>query len=169
MLDQGCHLCDCTRFLMGPVRTVTAAASVNSAHQDHVHLSALLTFATGATGTLIFASHAVVMSPTLTVIGAAGKAVIVRNLTSLRIYPVQDDLGEANARAQVGRTWEHGANYRGISRPGYLEELESFALAISTGVPADPSLDDGWRALEVCRAILESAEHRRPVDLDQTL
>jgi len=167
MLDQGCHMADCARFLMGPVRSVSAAvpAMIDDGHR--VFISTLLRFATGATGAITYASHAAVMSPTLTVVGEAGRAVAVSNLTSLRAYPVPDELGEPHSRAQVAEVWEHGANYRGINRPGYLEELEHFARAIVGGLPADPSLDDAWRALEMCQAVLDSARSGQTVHLDQ--
>jgi len=165
MLDQGCHMADCARFLMGPVGSVTAVRSASSRCRDRVSLSALLTFASGATGTILFASHAAVMSPTITIVGDRGQAVTVRNLTSLRMHPLPDDLGDPALRAQVARTWAHGANYRGISRPGHLEALEHFARAITAGIAPEPSLDDGWQALELCRAILDSAESGGAVSL----
>jgi len=165
MLDQGCHLADCLRYLMGPVRSVIAARPTSSPCPDRVWLSALLTFASGATGTLLFASHAAVMSPAITVVGDRGQAVTVRNLTSLELHPLPDDRGDPALRAQVSRTWAHGANYRGISRPGHLEALEYFARAITTGVAPEPSLDDGWRALDLCRAILDSADTGHPARL----
>ncbi|HYM69741.1 MAG TPA: Gfo/Idh/MocA family oxidoreductase [bacterium] len=165
MLDQGCHMADCTRFLMGPVRCVTAATSTTSTRRDQFGLSALLVFAGGATGTLLFASHASVMSPSVTVVGEAGQAVTVRHLVSLERHPLPDDLGDPALRARVTQTWAHGANYRGVSRPGHLEALEHFARAINTGAAPAPSLDDGWRALRLCQAMLESAEGGRSVPL----
>jgi predicted dehydrogenase len=167
MLDQGCHMADCVQYLMGPARSVAAARSAATGCEDRVAIAALVTFETGTVGTIVFASHAQVMSPTVTVIGAAGLAATVRNLTALQVYPLPDEPGTAPLRAQVGRTWEHGANYRGISRPGYLEELEHFACAITAGVPAEPSLDDGWRALALCDAILASADGGAPVALGE--
>jgi predicted dehydrogenase len=165
MLDQGCHMADCARFLMGPVRSVTAAASTASARGDQFGLSALLAFDGGATGTLLFASHASVMSPSVTVVGGAGQAVTVHHLVSLERYPLPDDLGDPALRARVTQTWAHGANYRGVSRPGHLEALEHFARAIGMGAAPAPSLDDGWRAMRLCEAMLESAEGGRPVAL----
>ncbi len=166
MLDQGCHMADCTRFLMGPVRSVTAGASTASTRRDQFSLSALLAFVGGATGTLLLASHAAVMSPSVTVVGEMGEAVTVRQLTALERYPLTDDLADPALRARVTQTWAHGTTYRGVGRPGHLEALEHFARAIVTGTPAAPSLDDGWRALRLCEAMLESAEGGHGVQLE---
>jgi myo-inositol 2-dehydrogenase/D-chiro-inositol 1-dehydrogenase len=165
MLDQGSHVADCLRFLMGRVQSVASAVSSSAQREHGVFLSALLTFTGGATGTLLLASHATVMSPILTIFGDAGTAVTVRNLTSLRIFPLTDDLSGGYPRVQTSRIWEHGANYRGISRPGYLEELEAFAKALTGEEPPSPSLDDGWRALELCQAIIDAADG--PIHLNQ--
>ncbi len=168
MLDQGSHMADCLRYLMGPVRTVAAVAPTGGYRENGVYLSALLGFASGATGTLTFASHAAVMSPSLTVLGDGGCAVTVSNLSALRVYPLPDDLSGGQHRAQTARSWEHGANYRGISRPGYLEELEQFASSILAGEQPAATLEDGWRALELCRALLESAGEGCTIELNQT-
>lgn len=167
MLDQGSHMADCVRYLMGPVRAVAALAPRGPYREEGVYLSALLTFVGGATGTLLFASHAPVMSPSLTVFGDGGYAVAVSNLSSLRVYPQPDDLGGGRHRALTSRSWEHGANYRGISRPGYLEELEHFAASLLAGEQPAASLEDGWRALELCHALLDSAASGGTVELNQ--
>ncbi len=168
MLDQGSHMADCLRYLMGPVRTVIAIAPTGEYRENGIYLSALLSFANGTTGTLTFASHAAVMSPNLTVLGDGGCAVTVSTLSSLRVYPLPDDLSGGGHRAQTARSWEHGANYRGISRPGYLEELEHFAASLLSGEQPTPTLEDGWRALELCQALLDSAEKGRTIELNQT-
>jgi len=105
------------------------------------------------------------MSPSVTVVGEAGQAVMVHHLVSLERSPLPDELGDPARRARVAHIWAHGANYRGVSRPGHLEALEHFARAVSSGTPPTPSLDDGWRALRLCEAMLESAEGGGPVVL----
>jgi predicted dehydrogenase len=43
-----------------------------------------------------------------------------------------------------------------------------FGAAIVGGTPAAPSIEDGWRALELCNALLVSAREGRCVRINQT-
>jgi predicted dehydrogenase len=67
---------------------------------------------------------------------------------------------------QNATEWRQGWTNAGHLRPGYIEELLTFAVAIREGIPVGASLWDGVANLRVCEAILAGVASGGPVAVE---
>ncbi len=160
---QAIHLLDCMRFLMGDTREVSARLGIAG---DAFSFAVNFDFLNGAVGTLSLATHTRALEMEIVVGGSGGQVAIAANVNHLRV------LGSPVFRNSLGgyvdvpsKGWDQGYTYAGTLRHGYLEELHSFAVSTRSMIPIGPTLSDGVVALQMCEAIWDSCNSRKPVYL----
>ena len=164
LTDQAIHAIDATRFLMGEITELMAR--VTEGPDGAAGYAVTLRFAGGASGTLAITSSTNAFTNRLAVHGAGGRSVEVIENGLVRVIG-----GPSLPRARGGYVDQNAAEWRqgwtdaGHLRPGYLEELLTFAVGIRERIPVGASLDDGVTNLEVCEAILESVRTGQPATI----
>jgi len=147
LLDAGIHLVDLLRFLMGDVVDVCH----RKCERDDTHISygIVLTFASGAVGTL-FVSDEYIWTRAIERVEITGRGqfAVADNLVHLAHY-----LPDGQICA-----WEPGfsiPNDENLSYfiAGYAGELQAFAEAVQHGGPVSPSIADACAALEIIKRI----------------
>jgi UDP-N-acetyl-2-amino-2-deoxyglucuronate dehydrogenase len=167
LTNQGIHYLDLLLWCMGPVAEVTALFSTQT-HQIEVEDAALaaLRFASGAVGTVV-ASTAVFpgFAQRLEISGTGGTVVVEDGEISR--CELADDHGDPGLRGD--RTSRSGEQSGAAARPAGLD-IASHAAQISDLLNAidegrEPSVTgaDGRAALEIVRAVYESARAGRTV------
>ncbi len=168
LMNQGIHYLDLLLWCMGPVAEVTALYSTQT-HQIEVEDAALavLRFVSGAVGTVV-ASTAVFpgFAQRLEISGTSGTVVIEDGEIS------RCELSSSSAAPGLrGRLTTRGSGKSAAATPAGLD-IASHAAQISDLLEAiedgrDPAVtgEDGRAALEIVRAIYESARDGHPVKL----
>lgn len=152
LINQAVHQVDLLRWLVGPVQDVWATWQIGSAHQieSEDNLSALLRFASGATG-VIQASTAIWPGypERLEFHGTKGSAVVTGD--RLTTWDVREDRG---GTPPISHQAASGASDPlAISLEPFERQFQDFADAIRTGRPPAVSGRDGLLALDVVDAI----------------
>ena len=157
LLDLGIHLIDLLRFLMGQITGVSHQKVEREG--THISYAILLTFASGAVGTLFVSDQHLWMRANERVeITGDGQFVIADNLVHLTHYRPDGEIS----------VWEPGLsipNDENLSFfiSGYAGELQSFAEAIRQGAPMHASIADTCAALQIIKQIEpEEAYVKRP-------
>jgi predicted dehydrogenase len=164
LTDQAIHAIDGMRFLMGEVTELSARLSEGEAGAGGYAIA--VGFANGASGSLAVTSFTNAFSARLAVHGSGGRSVEVEENAAVRVIG-QPHLPRARGGYvdQNAVEWRQGWTYAGHLRPGYVEELLTFAVGIRTGARVGATLWDCATDLRICEAILESAATGRPVEL----
>jgi UDP-N-acetyl-2-amino-2-deoxyglucuronate dehydrogenase len=164
LINQGIHQVDLMRWVVGPVRDVSAMWQLGALHRIESEdvVNALLRFANGATG-VIQASTAFAPGYTerLEVHGARGTAIISGD--KLTTWDVKDDDGEPPPLAE--KVASGASDPMAISLEPFERQFHDFADAIRTGRPPLVSGDDGYQALELVDAIYRSCRSGERVRL----
>ena len=152
LINQAIHQVDLIRWLMGPVRDVSAVWQLGGAHaiESEDNVSALLRFASGATG-VIQASTAFWPGypERIEIHGTKGTAIVTGD--RLTTWDVQDDVGSTPPVAQEAASG--ASDPMAIAIEPFERQFLDFADAIRTGRTPAVSGRDGLRALEVVDAI----------------
>ena len=177
LLDQGVHIIDCMRFLMGQeVSKVYAEIEHRkdkSGRDSALSFSVSLRFENGATGSLSLSSFYPGFEKRVFVQGEGSQSVEVYNKEDLKHLkrgawflkspPLRTRGYEGLPPGLPTQEWNPGP-FHGPS-PGYLEELKHFACSILENKQPHPSLEDAYQVMRVCRAIFESGEKEIPISL----
>ncbi|WP_022930366.1 Gfo/Idh/MocA family protein [Patulibacter americanus] len=180
--DLGSHLVDLCRHLVGEIDEVSALTRTWTTERPggtvdvDDSVDATLTFAGGATGTLSASrvSHGRVNSLTLEITGESGTILFdLERLNELRLIVAGEPSTEQGLRTILVtdpghpflRDWWPPGHTLGWD-VGFVHELHHVLQAIRTGEPITPlgaDFEDGYRAAEVCDALVRSAAGGRPV------
>jgi myo-inositol 2-dehydrogenase/D-chiro-inositol 1-dehydrogenase len=147
LLNAGIHLIDLLRFLMGEVTEV----SHRKYERDGTHISyaILLTFESGAVGTLFVSDqHLWRRTNERVEITGDGQFVVAENLIHLSHYRPD---GEISAWEPGFSIPNDGNQYFFVA--GYAGELQAFAEAIREGIPVQASIGDACAALRIIKQI----------------
>jgi predicted dehydrogenase len=167
LMDQAIHAIDATRFLMGEITELVAR--VSEGPDGAAGYALALRFAGGASGTLAITSSTNAFTNRLAIHGSGGRSAEVLENELVRVLGAPSLPRTRGGYVDQNATeWRQGWTAAGHLRPGYLEELLTFAVGIREGVPVGASLDDGVANLRVCEAILESIRTGLPVALAVT-
>jgi predicted dehydrogenase len=155
LINQGIHQIDLLRWIVGPVREVSAMWQLGALHRIESEdvVNALLAFANGATG-VIQASTAFAPGYTerFEVHGSRGTAIISGD--KLTTWDVKDDDGDPPPLAK--EVASGASDPMAISLEPFERQFLDFADAIRTGRRPLVSGDDGYQALELVDAIYRS-------------
>jgi UDP-N-acetyl-2-amino-2-deoxyglucuronate dehydrogenase len=164
LINQGIHHVDLLRWLVGPVREISAMWQLGALHRIESEdvVNALLQFHNGATG-VIQASTA--LSPGYTerleLHGTKGTAIVSGD--RLTAWDVKDDVGEP---APVAHDVASGSSDpMAISLEPFERQFRDFADAIQSGRRPAISGEDGYQALELVDAIYTSCRTGNRVTL----
>jgi len=163
LMNQGIHYVDLLRWCMGPVREVTALCATQT-HQIEVEDTSLaaLRFISGALGTIV-ASTSVFpgFAQRLEITGTGGTVTIEDGAIVRRAF----GSGADEPGGPPGGAAAAGSNPAAVDVASHAAQLADLLTAI--GARRDPAVtgEDGRAALEIVRAVYESARDGRPVIL----
>lgn len=163
LLVQGLHPVDLAHFYMGDIKNVDAKLA--NGRDGRLAFTISMEFADSGVGSLNFSSSFPGWETRLEVVGDGGAFVQVENMSGLRYSeatPWSKDLGFMEP--VLSKTWDI-APYDQGERIGYRGELLHFIDCVASNSDPDPNLWDGYRAMVVCRAILESANEGKVVSI----
>jgi predicted dehydrogenase len=155
MLNQAIHPMDCLQFLGGRVVEVEARGIV--AEGRKLAVSAGLQFASGAIGSFVLGGCSPIFYERIGVQGAEGWAE-AEQFKRLKYASRRGWIEPTDPTAIQTIVFEHGSHYRGVSRPGYVEELEHFAQCILSGTHPHADAEDAYYALKTLDAIVKSMD-----------
>ena len=164
LINQAIHQIDLLLHLIGPVAEVFGYWQLGALHniESEDVVSALLRYGSGATG-VVQASTAMWpgQAERIELHGINGTAIVTGD--KLTTWEVREDAGES---APVAAKGESGASDpMAISVLPFERQMLDFARACREGTPPSCSGADGFRALQMVRAIYDSCREHRPVDI----
>jgi len=163
MIDQATHPIDLAHHFLGKISRLSAFCCIGSNRMPAY--SVAVEFESGATGFINLNGAAPHWTSRLEVVGDKLSQVTVTDLGRLT-HERQVDGGYLFPVGRPSQTWEVPLRDNSERRAGYLEEMAHFAESILNGRTPYPSIEDGRRALVVCRAILESVRSKSVVQVD---
>jgi UDP-N-acetyl-2-amino-2-deoxyglucuronate dehydrogenase len=166
LINQAIHQVDLLLYLIGPVKEVSGYWQRGASHsiESEDVVSALLRYTSGATG-VIQASTA--FRPgypeRIEIHGTKGTAILTGD--QLTTWEVQDDSGESAPLATGSNSG--ASDPMAISLKPFERQFIDFAEACSAGRAPTCSGIDGFRALQLVRAIYTSCAEGRSVQIEQ--
>jgi predicted dehydrogenase len=155
LINQGIHQVDLLRWVVGPVREVSAMWQLGALHRIESEdiVNALVSFANGATG-VIQASTAFAPGYTerVEIHGSKGTAIISGD--KLTTWDVKDDEGDPPPLAK--NVASGSSDPMAISLEPFERQFRDFDEAIHTGRRPLIAGEDGYQALELVDAIYRS-------------
>ncbi len=164
LINQGIHAADLLLYLVGPIAEVSAYWQLGAVHaiESEDSVSAVLRYASGATGVLQAATAIWPGYPErLEIHGAKGTAIITGD--QLTAWDVKDDAGDAPPLA--AKAASGASDPMALSNVPVERQMMDFAVACRDGRPPLCSGMDGYRALQLVRAIYDSAQSGRGVKI----
>ena len=155
LINQGIHQIDLLRWIVGPVREVSAMWQLGALHRIESEdiVNALLAFANGATGVV---QAATAFAPGYTerveIHGSKGTAVISGD--KLTTWDVKDDEGDPPPLA--AEVASGASDPMAISLEPFERQFRNFTDAVRTGSRPLIAGEDGLQALELVDAIYQS-------------
>jgi UDP-N-acetyl-2-amino-2-deoxyglucuronate dehydrogenase len=159
LLNQGIHYADLLRWCMGPVAEVTAKVATRAHRMEAEDVAlAVLTFASGALGTIVTTTAAFPGSAQrLEIIGTGGTVVIEDGEITGRAL--------AAGGAERGRLAAIDPATAAIGTSGHAAQIADLLAAIDAGREPSVTGQDGREALALALAVYQSAREDRTVVL----
>jgi len=164
MLNQAIHPMDCLQFLGG--RVVEVEARGTAVEGEKLAIVATLQFASGAMGSFVMGGCSPAFYERIGIQGTGGVWAEAEQFRRLRYVSKVRWTEPTDPSAIQTRTFEHGSHYRGVSRPGYVEELEHFARCVLSGTHPHADAEDAYNALRALDAIVKSMATKERIHLD---
>jgi UDP-N-acetyl-2-amino-2-deoxyglucuronate dehydrogenase len=174
LMNQGIHYVDLLRWCMGPVAEVTAVCATQT-HQIEAEDTALaiVRFASGAVGTILSSTAAYPGFPQrLEITGTDGTVIIEDGRIVRRAFGPQatagvpgDGAGPAAADAGAVGALGAAADPAAIEVASHAAQIADLLAAVEEGRAAAVDGQAGRDALEIVRAVYESARTGAPVGL----
>jgi UDP-N-acetyl-2-amino-2-deoxyglucuronate dehydrogenase len=182
LLNQGIHYVDLLHWCMGPVADVTAKFATRAHRVETEDIAvAVLTFASGALGTIVTSTAACPGSAQrLEITGTEGTVVIEDGQITRRALAIERPESAGNAAADPGATDPAAAatdpaaatddpaaaaNAAAIGASAHAAQVADLLVAIEEGREPSVTGRDGRAALELACAVYESARQGRTVAL----
>ncbi len=164
LISQAVHQVDLLLHLIGPVDEVFGYWKLGAMHkiESEDMVCALLRYASGATGVIQAATAWWPGYPErIEIHGDRGSAIVTGD--QLTTWDVQDDKGEPAPLAQAAKSG--ASNPLAIALTPFERQFRDFGEACKAGQPAASSGQEGYRALELVRAIYASCAEGQKVKL----
>lgn len=163
LLNQGIHYADLLRWCLGPVAEVSAkfATRAHRVETEDIAL-AVLTFASGALGTIVTTTAAFPGSAQrLEITGTGGTVVVEDGQITRRALAADGAQSAADATAGSAAATDAAA----IGASAHAAQIGDLLAAIDAGRQPSVTGQDGRAALELACAVYESAREERTVAL----
>lgn len=163
LLNQGIHYADLLRWCMGPVAEVTARVATRAHRMEAEDVAlAVLTFASGALGTIVTTTAAFPGSAQrLEITGTDGTVVIEDGEITRRALAAEGpDSGRLAAVDSAA-----AADAAAIGTSGHAAQIADLLAAIDAGHEPSVTGQDGRDALALANAVYQSAREGRTVVL----
>ena len=160
LMNQGIHGIDMFRYLMGPVKSLTAITKTQT-RQIEVEDSAvaMLEFANGAIGTLEGSTTCYPGYPRrIEICGDAGSIVLEEDSILRWDLPIPCNLPVGNAAKNVG-----SSDPKAIRVDGHVKQIGNLVDAVLRGTPLMADAASGRPPLEIILAVYESSKTSKPV------
>ena len=160
LMNQGIHGIDMFRYLMGPVKSLTAITKTQT-RQIEVEDSAVavLEFANGAIGTLEGSTTCYPGYPRrIEICGDAGSIVLEEDSILRWDMPIPCNLPVGNAAKNVG-----SSDPKAIRVDGHVKQIGNLVDAVLRGTPLMADAASGRPPLEIILAVYESSKTGKPV------
>jgi predicted dehydrogenase len=159
LVNQGIHSLDLMMWLLGPVHAVTAqTATLGHALPVEDTTAAVLTFASGAIGTLLTSTATPPGRPAgLRLFTDRGSFELAQDQT------VRWDFADVPPPPAASGIASGAANPAAIGIQGHVDQWQDFLAAIRDGRPPAVTLQDGCDAVRVAAAIYRAAAEGRSV------
>jgi len=168
LMNQGIHYVDLLRWCMGPVTAVTAVCATQ-AHQVEVEDTALaiVRFGSGAVGTILSSTAAYPGFPQrLEITGTDGTVIVEDGRIVRRAFGPNAEAAEAGAAGPEGAArLGAAADPAAIEVASHAAQIADLLAAVEEGRPPAVDGQAGRDALEIVRAVYESARTGAPVGL----
>ena len=162
LISQAIHQVDVLLHLMGAVDEVFGYWHLGATHKIESEdlVCAVMRYASGATGVIQAATALWPGYPErIEIHGTKGSAIVTGD--QLTAWDVQDDTGEPAPVSQVSKSG--ASDPMAISLVPFERQLADFGEACKTGRAPASSGAEGYRALQLVRAIYESCREGRKV------
>lgn len=166
LLNQGIHYADLLRWCMGPVAEVTAKFGTRAHCVETEDIAtAVLTFASGALGTIVTTTAAFPGSAQrLEITGTQGTVVIEDGQITRRALAAEGPESAGNAGDAAAEP-AAAADAAAIGAWAHAAQVADLLMAIEEGREPSVTGQDGRAALELACAVYESAREGRTVVL----
>jgi len=164
LISQAIHQVDLLLHLIGPVDEVFAHWKLGAMHkiESEDMVNALLRYASGATGVIQAATAWWPGYPErIEIHGSRGSVIVTGD--QLTSWDVQDDAGEPPPLAQAAKSG--ASNPLAIALTPFERQFKDFGEACKANRPPASSGREGYRALELVRAIYISCAEDRKITL----
>jgi UDP-N-acetyl-2-amino-2-deoxyglucuronate dehydrogenase len=163
LLNQGIHYADLLRWCMGPVAEVTARTATRAHRMEAEDIAlAVLTFASGALGTIVTTTAAFPGSAQrLEITGTQGTVVIEDGEITRRALAADGPQGGRLAAVDSAAAADAAA----IGTSGHAAQIADLLAAIDEGREPSVTGQDGRDALVLASAVYQSAREGRTVVL----
>jgi myo-inositol 2-dehydrogenase / D-chiro-inositol 1-dehydrogenase len=170
LIGQAIHMFDLSRVFGGEVKTVFA--QLQQRIVDKFAYAVQFGFVNGALATFnMTCNESWSKFHELISVTGEGNYFTIENGLQLKYFPEKDwiELPETELY-NLYQGWEVSAPMTRMSNYspthlGYLGELKAFVNAVRSGKTPSPDLADGYAAMKLCDAVLQSAQTGQPIDL----
>ncbi len=164
MLVQGVHLVDISRHFMGEV--IGLNAKKHKSKSGRPMFSANLQFQSGSLGCLSFNASSPNWQTSIDIVGDKPSFLKVDNGVDL-FYDNKDNWADNFLYDEEVISLEstEDNSYSNQVFYGYYSEFKHFAECIRNNTPPMPDLWDEYKALDICKSIIESSETGHHVDM----
>jgi predicted dehydrogenase len=162
MIIQATHPIDLAHHFLGDISKLSAVRCVGF-NQMPV-FSVALKFKCGAAGFLNLNGAAPHWTSRLEIVGDKFTQITVTDLGKLS-YEHNIEGGYEFPVGRPSQNWDVPLRDDSEKRAGYFGEIAYFAQSILNNNPVYPSVEDGYKAMVICRAILESVKKEKVVTI----
>ena len=149
----------------GEIEKVYANLSVGA--EGRFAIATVAHFDSGATGTIMLAGNTPNWTCQLEAEGDARAHLRLANLHTLEFETATSEAGYRPVPGIPGQYWNPVTRGHAEKQGGYWVQMQAFGRAIQSGVQGSPSIRDGYQAMRVCEAILDSIEQGEPVAVER--
>ena len=157
LLDHIIHHLDIARFFMGEIVAVNTMRS----HTENPHYAAAINyrFSSGIAGSQTICFRSPIFENRCLVAGDGPAWVETQNWTKLSYSTPDISVGQGGYSDGRIIQWDGGISYQdGVIRPGYREELTTWARSVLDDSECRADLEDGYREMLILDAIIQSAK-----------
>ena len=163
LLVQGLHPVDLAHFYMGDIKNLTAKLAKGK--DGRLAFVVGIEFTNGGVGSLNLSNTFPGWETRLEISGDEGAFIQVENMSRLRYSEAKPWSKDLDFREPIlSKTWDVSPYDQG-ERIGYQEELVHFVDCVASNSNPTPDLWDGYRAMVICKAILESAKGGKGISI----